>query len=380
MVPVPRTTRIPALDGLRGIAVLSVIVFHDLLFGAGWIGVQLFFVISGFLITSNLVRDKPLAPGPYFAGFYKRRSLRIFPVYYAYLALLAVFAATTNNAHELFHSWPTLVTYTYNFTRLRPGWTFTPWFAHFWSLCIEEQFYLVWPAVVYLLPRARLRLVVVSMLVAGPACRAVTGAALTGVLPTAFDVGDAVYWFTPSQMDGFAFGAMLVVFQGAERLRRPVAWLSLACAVTLGLGLVNLAMLARSGAILEPVDWWTSLGFPLGGVANAQHVWSYTMLDLTSALLVLCAAQGRLAWLEAPWLVWVGRISYGAYVVHRAIILIVRRPLGHFVDVYSVGGRVLVLCVVVPATLVVAGGSYRWFERRLLALGKRAPAVPAAGE
>jgi peptidoglycan/LPS O-acetylase OafA/YrhL len=368
----PAPNRLPALDGLRGIAVLLVIVFHHSLFGAGWIGVQLFFVISGFLITGNMLRDKGLAARPFFGGFYRRRAARIFPVYFAYLALLAVLSGATSKASEFRAYWPYLVTYTYNLAHLRSDFVFSFWFGHFWSLCIEEQFYLVWPLVVYVLSPKHLRVAVIAMIVAAPASRAFAEIVLARHLPDAPAVGDAVYWFTPSHMDGFAFGAAIAVYRATEWLRRPVEWLYAAVAATAVLGLGNLWLIERSGQ-MPAGENWTSLGYPIGGIANGQHVWSYTVLNLTCALLVFCAAQGKLAWLNRPWLAYVGRISYGAYVVHRAVILLVRRGLERFHYEGSVGDRMLLLAISLPITLTVAACSYRWFEQRFLGLVSHRP-------
>ncbi len=358
-------SRMPALDGLRGIAILMVIVFHHSLFDAGWVGVQLFFVISGFLITSNLLRDRALAARPFFAGFYWRRSLRIFPVYFAYVGFLALLCATTTKASELRVYWPYLVTYTYNLTHLSSHFVFSFWFGHFWSLCIEEQFYLIWPMVVYLLPPKHLQWAVVGMIAGAPVCRGLTALALSRHLSSAYDVGDAVYWFTPSQMDAFAFGASVAVFRWSERLRRPLAWLGAAAATTVVLGLGNLSMLARS---IRDEQSWTSFGYPLGGIADAQHVWSYTVLNLTCALFVLCAVQRRLALLENTWLTHVGRTSYAAYVVHRAVILFVKSELARFNYRGTVADRALLLCISLPVILAIAAISYRWFEQHLMNL------------
>jgi peptidoglycan/LPS O-acetylase OafA/YrhL len=362
-----RASRVAALDGLRGIAILLVILFHHSLLGVGWIGVQLFFVISGFLITSNLVRDRALAPGAFFGGFYWRRALRIFPVYFAYLAFLVFLDAVAGKARELAVDWPYLVTYTYNLTNLRPGFVFSSWFGHFWSLCIEEQFYLLWPMIVYVLRPDALRLTVLGMIAAAPMCRAATAFFLAGHLKSDYAVGDAVYWFTLSHMDGFAFGAAVAVLPVAAWFRQPVRWLSAACAVALLLGLGNLALLAYSGR-LPAGENWTTLGYAPGAIAHGQHIWGYSVLNAMGAFFVLCAAQGHLAWLARPWLIYVGRISYGAYVVHQAVIVLVKKPLERLHLEGGAGGALLLLCVTLPITLGIAAASYHWFEQRFMSL------------
>src|SRR6186713_2808206 len=103
------------LDGIRGLAILGVVLLHYSWVSAGWIGVQLFFVLSGYLITSILVGDRDLPASTYFKRFYWRRSLRIFPLYFAYLTVLTVAHVTIGISPGLERQLPYLFTYTHNF-------------------------------------------------------------------------------------------------------------------------------------------------------------------------------------------------------------------------------------------------------------------------
>ncbi|HEX6051682.1 MAG TPA: acyltransferase, partial [Gemmatimonadaceae bacterium] len=168
---------VPALDGVRGLAVALVLVCHVAwdfsspsymerglieVARAGWIGVDLFFVLSGFLITGILLDTRG---GPkYFRHFYVRRTLRIFPLYYA--ILVGVFVITPLVAATRDRRWFTDIvdqqgwfwTYTSNvFLAVTGRWEQTGILGHFWSLAVEEQFYLIWPAVVLLLSPRQLR-------------------------------------------------------------------------------------------------------------------------------------------------------------------------------------------------------------------------------
>ena len=158
---------IPALDGLRAFAILLVIVRHasleqgaasrgflGALGNAGWMGVDLFFVLSGFLITRILIQSK--GSTYYFRNFYLRRSFRIFPLYYAVLVGLFVVAPIASHSpavqelarHQIWY-W----TYTVNFLAANTnGEACGLHTVHFWSLSVEEQFYLIWPAVVFFVP------------------------------------------------------------------------------------------------------------------------------------------------------------------------------------------------------------------------------------
>ena len=193
----PTASHLPSIDGLRGIAVLLVMQYHfwalpfslykrkptllvddgvALVFGAGWIGVDLFFVLSGFLITGILLDVK--GHGGYFRNFYARRTLRIMPVYFLFLAFVifviplvplfdggfAVTSETENLRNEQFWFW----TYLANIAASLQSIHIQPGFVnlHFWTLAVEEQFYLIWPLVVLVLNRQRLAITCVAMIVA----------------------------------------------------------------------------------------------------------------------------------------------------------------------------------------------------------------------
>lgn len=173
--PNPRKPHIPELDGLRGLAILLVFAGHTAQFGSQYsettnplmsflgrntgLGVDLFFVLSGFLIT-GLLYDAKESSG-YFRTFYARRTLRIFPLYYATLAIVAalkfgfpdVFALKTLTSEAQWANW----TYTSNILIALKDWGSEPgYLGHFWSLAVEEQFYVVWPVVVLAIRRERL--------------------------------------------------------------------------------------------------------------------------------------------------------------------------------------------------------------------------------
>jgi peptidoglycan/LPS O-acetylase OafA/YrhL len=178
---------IPALDGLRGIAILLVVPHNADVFShsaawlwpfalvahAGWLGVQLFFVLSGFLITRNLI-DSRDAPN-YLRAFFGRRVLRIFPLYFATLFLCLVllphivdFAPGTLASHR--HQ---LGLWTFTINWVQPFGADVSGFSHFWSLAVEEQFYLVWPFVV--LAAAGTRLFRICIVLAAVALAAGSG-------------------------------------------------------------------------------------------------------------------------------------------------------------------------------------------------------------
>src|SRR5436190_3454423 len=233
----PRT-HLPVLDGLRGLAVMMVLVFHFVgqmlptngveraILGVtkyGLLGVDLFFVLSGFLITGILydAHNKP----HYFRNFYMRRLLRIFPLYYGVLALVFFVAplipllrGPTLDYLVDRQAWAWL--YAVNIYIAEQGdWSFS-YLEHFWSLAIEEHFYLFWPVVVFLLARRPRALIAVSLAAALCAMLARLTGSLMGLSWW------TTYVLTPFRLDGLALGAFLAVMarqpDGVERLVRAV--------------------------------------------------------------------------------------------------------------------------------------------------------------
>ena len=213
---------IPTLDGLRGIAIILVMLHHftyyrptsgiggligDVLF-FGWAGVDLFFVLSGFLITGILLDTRD--SGRYFTTFYARRTLRIFPLYYLVLFLalvvLPMFPAVDavlmghDVAVELPPQWP-YWSYLTNFSIADRGWVH--WVDVGWSLAIEEHFYLVWPLVIWLCPPRLVAWLCTGIFVAEVFARSFARASDMPVL--------SIYLFTWFRLDGLVIGALLAV-------------------------------------------------------------------------------------------------------------------------------------------------------------------------
>ena len=358
------------LDGLRGVAVTLVLLLHFGYLNGGWIGVQLFFVLSGFLITGVLIADSDAPLGPYLRRFYWRRSLRILPLYLGYVAVLGFAYTAWGFPEELPAAAPSLLTYTHNFTRFSPDWQPSPFFTHFWSLAVEEQFYLVWPFVVHALSRRALAVLSAGLVVAGPAIRgAVAGAIANG--RSAHDVGDAVYWFTPSHADAFAAGALVALLGLGARLTRPALVAAVAVGTVAVVGAVNLSVLRSSGADL-PLG---TLGFPLASIANGFHLWGYTVLNLASAALVAAAVGahrrgGIVSGLGWGPLAGLGKISYGVYVLHWPLLVLFNASVRY----RPMTVRGALMCAAWFALVVaVAWLSWRFYEAPFLALKDRVP-------
>lgn len=313
---------------------------------AGWVGVQLFFVLSGLLITGILLDTKD---GPdYFRRFYVRRTLRIFPPYYALLVLVLVVLPL------VVHDADWLDAYT---GRQWPYWLYVSnWFpgirglGHLWSLGVEEQFYLVWPLLVWWLSRERLVLLCWLVMAVTPLIR--LGLHVTGLPP------EAAYAFTIARWDALAAGALLAALlrdaDGRDRvthLRGPVAVVS-------SLGVVTLVAVQHGLNALElPVE-----------------VFGQSLFAALSACLLAYALSERsrlAAHLSISWLRFLGRYSYAMYLFHFPINFALSPAFGPWVRGSDGPARTLrlatYLTVVFSLTILASLASWAWIEEPAMA-------------
>lgn len=323
--------RIPQLDGLRGAAILAVYLHHSLHIKLMWMGVDLFFVLSGFLITGVLLSAKELPISGYFARFYSRRIRRILPPYMIALVLLSIFFGLAWMGH-----W-----YLYigmmNF--LRPlHLQFPPAAEPFWSLAVEEQFYFFWPFAVYFLSEKSLA-VFAGVLIA-------TAPVLRGLIH--FSEPWPIYMLTPFRMDLLATGALLHLFY--RRRRKTIedyGWVIGPLLSTLGV--VALISLSRSGASTY-------------GNTRAGNVLIYEGALACVTGIMLWALSGKAVSLMrwSP-LKWVGKISYSMYLVHLGVILLLQN---HF-------SKIITAVVGLVLTLAYAAASWALVEGPLLSKGQK---------
>lgn len=290
----------PQLDGLRAIAILLVLLDHSLpplhplmKIGPGFLGVRLFFVISGYLITAILlsakqsVREGTSSVRWSLRQFYARRFLRIFPLYYLVLGVLLILQVPA-----FLEQWPWHVFYASNLLLVRED-AWVPLLGPLWSLSVEEQFYLAWPLLVLLVPARYVGALVVAAIGAGLLSRGLMAGAGFG--------GVATRSLTTSCMDILGAGALLAVVERYRPALRPrLVRGSLAAGIALFLPLLALRLGEGSWAVRA------------------------VFLDFSAALLFLWAV-GRAAEGSLPRLMqngalrYVGKVSYGIYLFHALL-------------------------------------------------------------
>ncbi len=331
---------LPTLDGLRAVAVLTVVVYH---FGVdavpGDLGVSMFFVLSGFLITWLLVKERRETANISLRRFYTRRVLRIFPAYYVFIAVSFAIDAL-RRAH-----WPlglgvSALLYLVNYYNALHGHPSTS-IAHAWSLGIEEQFYLLWPALLSVtLARGTRRVgVLLALLI-------VAVVAWRSLLYLGLRTGAAyVYNAFDTRFDNLAVGCLLAVWVEAPRFQRVAALLGKSAVAPI----LTLALLLLSRTRLGAAYHY-SLGFTVDAILMAIFL-----------VQLLQVYQSRLwCWLESPVLRHLGLLSYSLYLWHGWGLTI-----GRHVRFAGVGGQFAAGLIV---SFALASGSYYLVERPFLAL------------
>jgi peptidoglycan/LPS O-acetylase OafA/YrhL len=366
---------IPALDGIRGLAILLVLLFHtgtmlrdpgtgsvidrvyEQIMNAGWCGVDLFFVLSGFLITGILhgTRARPR----YFYNFYGRRILRIFPLYYAFLLVVTVALPIAvelvhkkpGDNHAAVWCWLYLSNY---WIAARGSWASGNLLDITWSLSIEEQFYMVWPLLIWLLNRRTMMGVCVAIIAGDLVARVI--AVHTGVNVV------AIQTLTPMRLDGLATGAWIAL---AIRGPMPKHHLRRIATAAVAIGITTIAIIIATGG-----------GFSGGG--RGVQAFGYSALALLfGGLITFAATPGRSRLVAgvtsvAP-LAFLGQYSYALYLLNRPVLSLVRDKMFASVSHHTVMGSQLPVtlafqAVVIACSLAAALASWHLFEKRFLAL------------
>ena len=350
----------PELDGLRFYAFLGVFMCHTLPFDAafyrrlhlplpglwgaisksGAAGVDLFFALSAFLITSILLREREETGGISLRRFYLRRILRIWPLYFLLIAVAVVLAHTMARQSLPWY-------YVAGYLLFVPNWVHAVFgrpesiCSPLWTVSIEEQFYLVWPLLMKMLQRRGMIVAAIVTFLLATVCR--VGFMLAGAS------GGFIYYGSVCRCDSLALGILLALFADRlPRLTRGVRWLLLTG------GLVG--WIASSAWLIEQP-----------GVLDIRMVWGRLIVSLAAGAILYACLHSRSKLLRGEWLVRLGKISYGLYMLHLSGILfsVSLLPAATGLRVLALKGFGLVV------TILLALSSYRWIEAPFLRLKDR---------
>lgn len=354
--------RIPQLDGLRGLAIILVIIGHYFaevphglsFFGPGWLGVDLFFVLSGFLIGGILLRNK--SSNSFFSTFYIRRICRIIPIYYLILTLTLI---VITNEFLYFNAWnrgtlpiATYFSFTQNIYMSYAGLQDTPWLLPTWTLAVEEQFYLILPLIIRFVPERLLLRVVVVLILFAPILRMLL--LFSGVMHKI-----AVYVLLPCRWDLLFLGVLAAIIQRDKYLRMPLLARG---GLPLKVGTLAAALVVF---FLFFSDWY--YGVPVRdtiGLVPLGLCFGCYILLITSGF-----KEGRF-FCSGFWRFF-GSISYGLYLIHQPIAGFLHGfLLGKPPDIDSIP-QILVTLLALMLSVFISWISWNLFESRLVAFGRQ---------
>nr|ACG63833.1 SxtACT [Microseira wollei] len=328
---------IPVLNGYRGIAILLVFLFHCVsdhvgesaesvnsfyrdIMKLGWCGVDAFFVLSGFLITGILLdtREKP----NFFRNFYARRMLRIFPVYYVFLAIFLGVIHPLIRSYEYENNLDSTQIW-YWFYLENWKWIFEGDFdergplIHFWSLALEEQFYLVYPALIYFLPRRLLSWFLATVFLSALLFRSW----LLLTHPLTHTLSSGIYVNPLCRVDTLATGCLTALWMRSERILPRLLWIAPILMIMSGISLSIIIITQGGLALFNPLV--QSIGFSLLAI-------------FFSSLLIFSITQPENSFIvhSLSWspLQGLGTISYGFYIYHDPIIWMLDNRIYQYID------------------------------------------------
>ena len=363
--------RVAAVDSLRCFAMTAVVAQHCGLMPFGWTGVWLFFVISGFVVTLAVIR-RPLTadqtPLDRLRGFFRRRTRRIVPVYYAYVVVGIVVCVMMASPPDLLDVL-SLLGFFHNVSMgfgggVMPGWPV----GHLWTISVEMQFYLVYGTLLALASRRTVVVLLFAALLITPFLRLLASWEFSRMGLDSEMSAFRIYSGPFLHADSFAVGALLAFasqYGLLRRLARPLAWTGAAAMVAYSTVYiwVNHSMIHAEG-----FDVMKNL---VSGILWGQYreVVLYSALAAASGGLVALAATGdrSLHWL-LKWRLFrrIGEISYGAYILHAVAIELAAMLLSRIADLseYTIARRLLIFALAYAITIAAAELSFRFFESR----------------
>ena len=363
------------LDGMRGIAVVLVMALHlfkrasyftehPVLLGftklttVGWVGVDIFFTLSGFLITSILLKAK--TGEHYFKNFYVRRILRIFPLYYAAIAIVLLFAPKVEEDFlaTLKTALPIMLLYQQNWALLFKNFHITQYLGITWSLAIEEQFYFLWPFIVYKLNREQLVKASIGYILVS-----IIGRTLGTLLwPNLAQASTFFYYASFARFEEMLFGGLLAVFltyDGAlEKVKRYALPVFLASFTVF----VALHILSLPG---DPHPEHASLPLTLGGYTTA----ALSTIGLIGIFITYPPRNFFRRFFSNPVLTFLGKYSYSMYIFHMTAALILLDVFWHS-EMRGWKAYILYPASTYVVTVIIALLTWNLLEKHVLGLKK----------
>jgi peptidoglycan/LPS O-acetylase OafA/YrhL len=366
--------RIYSIDSLRALAMTMVIAQHCKLLPFGWTGVWLFYVISGFVISRNLIAEsatfKP-TPGFHYLSFVMRRMFRIIPPYAAYIAICLLIVGLLGYP-EPYRELPFLSTFTFNWRMIFSVEPQFSAFGHLWTISVEEQFYVLFPILILLLKRDHAIVGLFAICLLAPVLRNVMAEQMAAHGWDSGRVAFGIYASSFGQFDAFALGALLAHFENAIRrypqIATRMAWLALVMAMVYVATYIGINI--KSGA--HGVDALRNI---VSGVlyGEKREVFVYIVIDFCAAAILAGAIAGWRVFdlIEHPVPVAVGQVSYGGYLVHAIVLLVMGEAIGLRFEPQTVGGQIVFFLIAWCCTVAIAWLSYITWERKLIRYGHK---------
>jgi peptidoglycan/LPS O-acetylase OafA/YrhL len=354
-----RTERVKELDGLRALAILLVVAWHYIgivggpestlwrIFVFGRSGVDLFFVLSGYLITRILLANA--GSSSYFSTFYRRRSFRILPIYGVMLVIYLIGRHLGGSAPILFGGplpWWSYVIGLQNIWMTIEQTYGASWLAGTWSLAIEEQFYLIFPLVIYFAPSRTLPRLLILLLVLCPVGRMIS-----------FSLGDQLgyYVLMPLRADILAIGAL-------------IAWLEFSGSISPSVRRIFQVVFWASVCLFPIFAWFVE--FSDFKMAMWGHTYLVALFGSTLFMVLECRGAPQLAFLRSRFAAFFARISYALYLTHGYVLILVFLAAGFSPTILTWRGAALTICAF-AISVAICTASYLLIEGPLIRMAHR---------